>query len=251
MTRCSPSNLTSLTDPPARRPFRTLTRTSDASTWSVNNAGYSHFGAVEEVTEAEARAQLETNFFGALWTTQAAIPLLRSQGGGHILQVSSQGGVVAFPTVGIYHASKWALEGLTEALASEVAQFGIKTTLIEPAATRPTGAAPPRPTRTRILSTSPSITWWLIGWPGEEAAGERHRRAPCWPRSTLTSRLPGCCWVVGVRPRPAGLRAAPEDLAGLGDRHAFRRRLTAPTHSHLESPSPANTTTVRSGERFF
>jgi NAD(P)-dependent dehydrogenase (short-subunit alcohol dehydrogenase family) len=98
----------------------------------VNNAGYGHFGAVEELSEAEARAQLETNFFGALWTTQAAIPLLRSQGGGHLLQVSSQGGVVAFPTVGIYHASKWALEGLTEALASEVAQFGIKTTLIEP-----------------------------------------------------------------------------------------------------------------------
>jgi len=98
----------------------------------VNNAGYGHFGAVEELSEAEARAQMETNFFGALWTTQAAIPLLRSQGGGHILQVSSQGGVVAFPTIGIYHASKWALEGLTEALASEVAQFGIKTTLIEP-----------------------------------------------------------------------------------------------------------------------
>ena len=98
----------------------------------VNNAGYGHFGAVEELSEAEARAQLETNFFGALWTTQAAIPLLRSQGGGHILQVSSQGGVVAFPTVGIYHASKWALEGLTEALAGEVAQFGIKTTLIAP-----------------------------------------------------------------------------------------------------------------------
>lgn len=98
----------------------------------VNNAGYGHFGAVEELSEEEARAQMETNFFGALWTTQAAIPLLRDQGGGHLVQVSSQGGVVAFPTVGIYHASKWALEGLTDALANEVGQFGIKTTLIEP-----------------------------------------------------------------------------------------------------------------------
>ncbi|MEV5527645.1 SDR family NAD(P)-dependent oxidoreductase [Streptomyces prunicolor] len=98
----------------------------------VNNAGYGHFGAVEELSEVEARAQMETNFFGALWTTQAAIPLLRHQGGGHIVQVSSQGGVVAFPTIGIYHASKWALEGLTEALAAEVAGFGIRTTLIEP-----------------------------------------------------------------------------------------------------------------------
>ncbi|WP_416959760.1 SDR family NAD(P)-dependent oxidoreductase [Streptomyces sp. Agncl-13] len=100
----------------------------------VNNAGYSHFGFVEEVNEAEARAQMETNFFGALWTTQAAIPLLRHQGGGHIVQVSSSGGVIAFPSLGIYSASKWALEGLTEALAAEVAGFGIRTTLIEPSA---------------------------------------------------------------------------------------------------------------------
>jgi NAD(P)-dependent dehydrogenase (short-subunit alcohol dehydrogenase family) len=98
----------------------------------VNNAGYGHFGTVEETTEHEARAQMETNFFGALWITQGAIPLLREQGGGHILQVSSIGGVLAFPNLGVYNASKWALEGLTEALAAEVAAFGIKTTLIEP-----------------------------------------------------------------------------------------------------------------------
>ncbi|MCH7231289.1 SDR family NAD(P)-dependent oxidoreductase [Glycomyces sp. L485] len=100
----------------------------------VNNAGYGHFGAVEETTEDEARAQMETNFFGALWITQAAIPLLREQGGGHIVQVSSIGGVTAFPGLGIYNASKWALEGFTEALEREVAGFGIKTTLIEPSA---------------------------------------------------------------------------------------------------------------------
>jgi NAD(P)-dependent dehydrogenase (short-subunit alcohol dehydrogenase family) len=98
----------------------------------VNNAGYGHFGFVEELSEAEARQQIETNLFGALWTTQAAIPLLRGQGGGHLLQVSSMGGAVAFPSMGIYHASKWALEGLTEALASEVGMFGIRTTIIEP-----------------------------------------------------------------------------------------------------------------------
>ncbi|MCU0656308.1 MAG: SDR family NAD(P)-dependent oxidoreductase [Polyangiaceae bacterium] len=98
----------------------------------INNAGYGHFGFVEELSEAEARAQIEVNLFGALWTTQAAIPLLRAQGGGHLLQVSSIGGVAAFPSLGIYHASKWALEGLTEALSAEVAMFGIRTTLIEP-----------------------------------------------------------------------------------------------------------------------
>lgn len=98
----------------------------------VNNAGYGHFGMVEEITEDEARAQLETNLFGALWVTQAAVPLMREQGSGHIIQVSSIGGISAFPTVGIYHASKWALEGLSQALAQEVAGFGIKVTLVEP-----------------------------------------------------------------------------------------------------------------------
>ncbi|MFF3446393.1 SDR family oxidoreductase [Streptomyces sp. NPDC002667] len=98
----------------------------------VNNAGYGHFGMIEEITEGEARAQLETNLFGALWVTQAALPFLREQGSGHILQVSSIGGISAFPLVGIYHASKWALEGMSQALAQEVAPFGIKVTLIEP-----------------------------------------------------------------------------------------------------------------------
>jgi NAD(P)-dependent dehydrogenase (short-subunit alcohol dehydrogenase family) len=98
----------------------------------VNNAGYGHFGFIEEITEDEARAQLETNLFGALWITQAALPLLREQGSGHIVQVSSIGGISAFPLVGIYHASKWALEGFSQALAQEVADFGIHVTLVEP-----------------------------------------------------------------------------------------------------------------------
>ena len=98
----------------------------------VNNAGIGLFGAVEETSEAEAREQFDTNFFGSLWVTQAALPLLREQGGGHILQVSSVLGVTTFPYAGLYNASKWAVEGLAQTLASEVAGFGIKTTLIEP-----------------------------------------------------------------------------------------------------------------------
>jgi NAD(P)-dependent dehydrogenase (short-subunit alcohol dehydrogenase family) len=98
----------------------------------VNNAGYGHFGMVEEISEAEARAQLETNLFGALWITQAALPFLRRRGAGHIVQVSSIGGISAFPGVGIYHASKWALEGISQALAQEVKEFGINVTLVEP-----------------------------------------------------------------------------------------------------------------------
>jgi NADP-dependent 3-hydroxy acid dehydrogenase YdfG len=100
---------------------------------AINNAGYGLFGAIEEVSEAEARAQMETNFFGALWVTQAVLPQMRAQGSGHIIQVSSIGGVNAFPTIGLYHASKWALEGFSQALAAEVASFGVKVTIVEPA----------------------------------------------------------------------------------------------------------------------
>jgi len=98
----------------------------------VNNAGYGQFGFVEELSEQDLRDQMETNLFGALWVTQAALPVLRRRGGGRILQVSSIGGVSAFPTIGAYHASKWALEGISQALAQEVASFNIKVTLIEP-----------------------------------------------------------------------------------------------------------------------
>jgi NAD(P)-dependent dehydrogenase (short-subunit alcohol dehydrogenase family) len=98
----------------------------------VNNAGYGHFGFIEELSEQEARDQIETNVFGALWITQAALPYLREQRSGHIIQVSSIGGITAFQNVGIYHASKWALEGFSQALAQEVASFGIHVTLIEP-----------------------------------------------------------------------------------------------------------------------
>jgi NAD(P)-dependent dehydrogenase (short-subunit alcohol dehydrogenase family) len=98
----------------------------------VNNAGYGHFGMVEELDERDVRAQLETNFFGALWVTQAALPILRAQRSGHVVQVTSLGGVTAFPAIGAYHASKWALEGLSQSLAQEVAAFGIRVTMIEP-----------------------------------------------------------------------------------------------------------------------
>jgi NAD(P)-dependent dehydrogenase (short-subunit alcohol dehydrogenase family) len=98
----------------------------------VNNAGYGLFGAIEEVSEEQARAQIETNLFGALWVTKAALPILREQGSGHIIQVSSIGGVQAFPTIGLYHASKWGLEAFSQSLAGEVAGFGVKVTIVEP-----------------------------------------------------------------------------------------------------------------------
>src|ERR1700761_5223976 len=98
----------------------------------VNNAGYGHFGMVEELSNADIRDEMETNFYGALWVTQAALPIMRRQGSGRIFQVTSEGGVRAFPGIGAYHASKWALEGLSQSLAQEVAGFGIHITMVEP-----------------------------------------------------------------------------------------------------------------------
>jgi NAD(P)-dependent dehydrogenase (short-subunit alcohol dehydrogenase family) len=98
----------------------------------VNNAGYGLFGAIEEVSPEQARDQIETNLFGALWVTKAALPILREQGSGHVIQVSSIGGVTAFAGIGMYHASKWALEAFSQSLSLEVAGFGIDVTLVEP-----------------------------------------------------------------------------------------------------------------------
>ncbi|HEV7380382.1 MAG TPA: oxidoreductase [Dyadobacter sp.] len=98
----------------------------------INNAGYGLFGTVEETTGQQARAQMETNFFGLLWVTQAVLPVMREQKSGHIIQLSSFLGLTTLPMLGLYNASKFAVEGLSETIASEVAHLGIKVTLIEP-----------------------------------------------------------------------------------------------------------------------
>ncbi|MEV5540793.1 SDR family NAD(P)-dependent oxidoreductase [Saccharopolyspora shandongensis] len=98
----------------------------------VNNAGGVVLGMVEEVTEELARAHLDTNFFGALWVSQAVVPHLRAQGSGHILQVSSMGSAGGFAATGMYGAGKAALDSMSEALQMEVERFGIKVTILQP-----------------------------------------------------------------------------------------------------------------------
>ncbi|WP_296149145.1 SDR family NAD(P)-dependent oxidoreductase [uncultured Flavobacterium sp.] len=98
----------------------------------INNAGFGLFGTTEETTEQQARDQMETNFFGSLWVAQAVLPIMRKQKSGHIIQVSSFLGLTTIPLLGLYSASKFAVEGLIETLGSETAHLGIKTTLIEP-----------------------------------------------------------------------------------------------------------------------
>lgn len=98
----------------------------------VSSAGYGYMGAVEELDVDQVRANFETNVLGTLAVIQAALPVLKAQGSGHIITVSSVGGVLSFPTGGAYTASKFAIEALSEALAGEVASFGIRVTILEP-----------------------------------------------------------------------------------------------------------------------
>lgn len=103
----------------------------------VNNAGFDMFGSLEDLTIDEIKAQFETNFFGLIRTTKAVIPIMRKQGSGMIVNISSLGGRIGLmPFLTAYHASKFAVEGLTESLRQELAQFNIDVILIEPGAVR-------------------------------------------------------------------------------------------------------------------
>jgi NAD(P)-dependent dehydrogenase (short-subunit alcohol dehydrogenase family) len=102
----------------------------------VNNAGYGNIASVEDITYEDFRAQMETNFFGVVNVTRAALPLLRKQRSGHIVQISSIGGRMGSPGLSAYQSAKWAVEGFSEVLAKEVAPFGIKVTIVEPSAFR-------------------------------------------------------------------------------------------------------------------
>lgn len=140
----------------------------------VNNAGYGLVGAVEEVSEEQARAILDVDLLGPLWLTQAALPLMRAQGSGHIVQISSTGGVGAMPMLGLYNAAKWGLEAFTESLADEVRSMGVRATLVEIGAmdtqwaTSAMQFSAPLPgydeLRQRLFGTS------VVPWPSEPGA---------------------------------------------------------------------------------
>lgn len=101
----------------------------------VSNAAYGLFGAAEELSDTQIERQLTTNLMGSIQLIRAAIPFLRQQGGGRIVQVSSEGGQIAYPNFSLYHASKWGIEGFVEAVRQEVAAFGIDFLLVEPGPT--------------------------------------------------------------------------------------------------------------------
>lgn len=145
----------------------------------VNNAGYGVFGAVEEVSDIDVRRQFETNVYGALNVTRAVLPHLRRQRSGHILNISSSGGFIGFAGAGIYCASKFALEGWSEALAKEVAALGIHVTIVEPGAFRTAfnGAlVSPDHTIEDYAATSGQMLQWLQQMNGQQP-GDPHKAA--------------------------------------------------------------------------
>ncbi len=164
----------------------------------VNNAGYGLFGAAEELSDEQVQHQIDTNMTGSIQVVRAALPHLRAQGGGRIVQLSTYGGQATHPGASLYHASKWGIEGFMESLAKEVAGFGIGVTIVEPGGAR-TGfrpAAPGSPSRWRP-TTAPRPPW--------SAASATPRRPPATPRRwpPRSSRAPG-----GSPPRDAWFWAA-------------------------------------------
>ena len=129
----------------------------------LNNAGYSLVGTVEEASEADVHAVFDANYFGALRVIQAALPLLRQQGSGHIIGVSSTLGHVAMPLIGFYCATKWAFEALHESLAQEVKSFGIAVTLIEPGAYATSFGSPESLKRAAGMDTYDTLRRQIFG----------------------------------------------------------------------------------------
>jgi NAD(P)-dependent dehydrogenase (short-subunit alcohol dehydrogenase family) len=158
---------------PARHPMLVLDVTEDDSVQRavdtvlaergrvdvvVNNAGYALAGPVEDTSLEEARRQLDTNFFGVLRVCKAVLPSMRARGSGLIVNVSSLGGVVGLPFQGLYSASKFALEGLTESLRQEVAPFGVRVTLLQPGDVR----TPITDNRVRARGCDSSSVYWSV-----------------------------------------------------------------------------------------
>lgn len=124
----------------------------------VNNAGYGSYGAIEDVDPAEAQRQFDVNVFGAMRLTQLVLPHMRAQGGGTVVNISSMGGRFHTPLGGWYHATKFALEALSDALRVEVAPFGIDVVVIEPGGIATSGPTSPPTTSRRPRATAPMPT---------------------------------------------------------------------------------------------
>ncbi|ULO10465.1 SDR family NAD(P)-dependent oxidoreductase [Paenibacillus sp. 19GGS1-52] len=146
----------------------------------VNNAGIGYFSSVEESVEEETRKMFEINFWGLMHVTNAVLPQMRSQKSGHIINFSSIGGLASFPTLGYYHATKYAVEGISESLAQEVKPFNIHVTLIKPSGFRTDwsgrSSAKTQPSTPDYIETlSPTFQYMALG--GGKEAGDPKKAA--------------------------------------------------------------------------
>lgn len=160
----------------------------------VNNAGYGLFGAAEEVTDEQVVHQLATNLLGSIQVVRAALPHLRRQGGGRLIQMSSYGGLATNPGGSLYHASKWGIEGFMESVAKEVAPFGISVTIVEP------GGA-----RTEFRYGSLQLATPMAAYDGSPAALVRGVRDPARPPIGDPARMAALIIASGDQ-EPAPLR---------------------------------------------
>ncbi|MDX6739524.1 SDR family oxidoreductase [Actinocorallia sp. A-T 12471] len=160
----------------------------------VINAGYGLFGAAEEFTDDQVVHQITTNLLGSIQTARAALPHLRAQGGGRIIQISSVAGLAAHPGASLYHAGKWGVEGFMEALAAEVAPFGVEVTLVEP------GGA-----RTSFAGSSLRLSRPLSAYDGTPAAAVRAFKDVAVPVPGDPAKVAAKI-IAGADVRPAPLR---------------------------------------------
>jgi len=161
----------------------------------VSNAGYGLFGAAEELTDEQVCHQLDTNLLGSIQLIRAALPHLRAAGGGRVLQLSSVGGQVAWPGSSLYNAAKWGIEGFCEALAAEVAPFGIGVTIVEP------GTA-----RTGFSAGGLRFAEPLAAYDGSPAAASRAFRNGAAPQAIGDPVRMAAAMVASVEQSPAPLR---------------------------------------------
>jgi len=173
----------------------------------LNCAGFGIVGAVEDTSIAEAKAQFETNFFGVVRMCRAALPLMRKQGSGLIINISSIAGLVSLPFQGFYSASKFALEGLSEALAMEVAPFGVRVVLVEPGDFRTEFTANRKPTRESMNNSDYQERYdkALAVFEREEAHGDDPAAVARLVSRIIDSRSPRLRYSVG----PTGERIVP------------------------------------------
>ncbi len=180
----------------------------------VNNAGYGLFGAAEELTDAQIEHQLATNLVGPIQILRAAVPHLRAQGGGRVIQLSTYGGLATNPGASLYHASKWGVEGFMEANAKDLAPFGIGVTIVEP------GSA-----ATGFRVGSSRLPEPMAAYDGTPAAMSRGIQNPALPSVSDPAKVAAA--IIGtVDQSPAPLRLVTGSDSFRIVRDALRDRLT-------------------------